>query len=363
MDFQLLGDALAGQLDGGEDVPLRAREQDRPPSAGGPAGHRERNADRGRSPAGALTDPGIGRERSAGRGERAMARQGRGQEVAALTVWASSREQEDDQDGRDGQAPVVGSAGIGSRGGRGRWRGGSGGVGGEEARSPVEIGAATGTQQAVGSDLGEAARQDMLKKPVQESVHGQRDAAGRAGPRVGMVKRDVTVSKPVDPLIGERHAIDVAREIERGVLAIPDLVDMDGPAPTPHAQVDRVEEGRERRHEPHPPCTAPATRPSPMKTTATTSKTAPNHPLVSRKSHYCWLLWSAGLDQMRALILRCSLLGACASRATLGRVRSTPHRMLECARRRGTRIRSSLRGRASGGTRKPRHHSRNADAA
>ena len=45
----------------------------------------------------------------------------------------------------------------------------------EEVSRPLEIGLTARAEQAVGADLGEAAREHVLEKSCKEGVHGKRD--------------------------------------------------------------------------------------------------------------------------------------------------------------------------------------------
>ncbi len=66
--------------------------------------------------------------------------------------------------------------------------------------------------------------------PVQEGVHRQGHAPRLPRLRVRIPKGDLPVGEAFNALIGDRHAIDVARAIERRVSPTPNLRDVDGPA-------------------------------------------------------------------------------------------------------------------------------------
>lgn len=56
--------------------------------------------------------------------------------------------------------------------------------------------------------------------------------------RVRVAEGDAAVLEAFETLVGECHAIDIAREIERGMLTAADRLDVDGPGALPH---DRIE--------------------------------------------------------------------------------------------------------------------------
>ena len=103
---------------------------------------------------------------------------------------------------------------------------------------PLEIGPAARTQESVGAYLGEAARQDVLEEPSDEGVHRQRFASGLTRARVGEAEGDAAEREALEAVVGEGHAVDVAREVARGVLAASDLLHMHGPGSLPDRGID-----------------------------------------------------------------------------------------------------------------------------
>jgi hypothetical protein len=90
--------------------------------------------------------------------------------------------------------------------------------------------AAGGTQQPVGSDLGEPLGEHVLKEACDEVGRGERHAAGVPTAGVGVAEGDS--SSPLaalDAVVGEGDPKDVAREVEGGVLAAADLLDVNVP--------------------------------------------------------------------------------------------------------------------------------------
>ncbi len=84
------------------------------------------------------------------------------------------------------------------------------GVASEELASVFEMVAAGRTEQAVGADLGEAARQDVLQEARDEVLHRKGQASGFVRARVSVTEGDVTVCEALERMVTERDAIDVA---------------------------------------------------------------------------------------------------------------------------------------------------------
>ena len=78
----------------------------------------------------------------------------------------------------------------------------------------------------------------MLQKSRQEAVDGESERARRVRPRVRVLKRDLASAEAFESLIRERDPIDIVREVERRVAAIPDVLNMDRPATLPHVGVE-----------------------------------------------------------------------------------------------------------------------------
>jgi hypothetical protein len=136
----------------------------------------------------------------------------------------------------------VGAVGVGygrtGAAGRGGGATGAGGCGGlarglgsrfEKLSGAFEIVAAGRAQKAVVADLGEAAREDVLEEPCDELLGRQRQAPGLAGAAVGVAEGDAAVFEALDTVVGQGDTIDVAREVEGGLFAGADLLDVDPP--------------------------------------------------------------------------------------------------------------------------------------
>ncbi len=87
----------------------------------------------------------------------------------------------------------------------------------EQVSGALEIRATGGPEEPVVADLGEAPREHVFEKAREERVHRERQPSGLVGARVGVAEGDATVREGFDPVMGEGHVIDVAREIARRV--------------------------------------------------------------------------------------------------------------------------------------------------
>lgn len=108
----------------------------------------------------------------------------------------------------------------------------------QEVSCAFEIAPAAWAQQAVGADFGEAAGEDVLEESCEEGVHRECDTARFTGAGVRVAEGDVVLLEAFDAVVGERDAVDVAREIEQGVLAGADLLHVDGPPLIPDGGID-----------------------------------------------------------------------------------------------------------------------------
>jgi hypothetical protein len=79
----------------------------------------------------------------------------------------------------------------------------------EQVASLLELLPAAGAEEAVGADLGEAAREDMLEKPCDEDIHGECQALALVSAGVSVAKGDLTLLESLEGVIGERHAIHI----------------------------------------------------------------------------------------------------------------------------------------------------------
>jgi hypothetical protein len=79
----------------------------------------------------------------------------------------------------------------------------------------LEVGLPAGAEEAVGTDLGEAAGEDVLNKAVEEGADGEGEAPRLVGAGVGVADGDAVVRQALEALVGEGDAIDVAGEVTR----------------------------------------------------------------------------------------------------------------------------------------------------
>ena len=56
--------------------------------------------------------------------------------------------------------------------------------------------------------------------------------------RVGVAEGDVPVLEALERMVGERDAIDIAREVAHGLLAAADLLDVNRPGALPHGGIE-----------------------------------------------------------------------------------------------------------------------------
>ena len=152
----------------------------------------------------------------------------------------------------DGRGAIIVAHGT-KRRGRSGGTGGTGGTGGasvwrcvkiQEVSGALEIRAARGTQEAIVPDLGEATGEDVLEESRDERVHREGETSGLVRARVGVAEGDPALVESVQAVVGERDAVDVAREIERGLLAAADRLEVDRPGFLPHARIDRAAQSR-----------------------------------------------------------------------------------------------------------------------
>ena len=113
----------------------------------------------------------------------------------------------------------------------------------EEFTGSLEIRPGSRAQEAVVADPGKAAGQDVLEEAGDEVVRRQRHAASVSGSGVGVAEGDAATGERFDALVGERDAVDVMREIERGVMSAADLLDVNGPRSVPDVGIDMLGEG------------------------------------------------------------------------------------------------------------------------
>jgi len=80
----------------------------------------------------------------------------------------------------------------------------------------------------------------VLEEAANEGVHRQRQAPGLPGARVGVAEGDMAMVEAFDAVVGEGDAVDVAGEIEGGVGAGADRLDVDRPAPLPYGGIAMI---------------------------------------------------------------------------------------------------------------------------
>ena len=103
----------------------------------------------------------------------------------------------------------------------------------------IKVRSAAWTQESVGTDLGEAAGQDVLQESSNEDIGRKRQAPGLVRPRVRVSEGDAAVLEGFQRVVAEGDAVDVARERADGVIAGPDLLDVHGPLAAPDRGIDR----------------------------------------------------------------------------------------------------------------------------
>ena len=116
------------------------------------------------------------------------------------------------------------------------WRG----VEREQVSRAFQRRAAGRTQESVGPDFGESAREYVFENARDECVHGERDAPTLVGARMRIAEGDAPVGEGFELVIGEGDVTDVPREIARRVLAAPDLLGVHGPGARPYGGIDRI---------------------------------------------------------------------------------------------------------------------------
>src|SRR5581483_9101643 len=106
----------------------------------------------------------------------------------------------------------------------------------------LEIRAPTRTQESVPADLCEGPWQHVREKAREKAVDGQGERACGMRPSVRILKCDAAVRKALQAAIREGDAIDIARQVQRRVLARPDRFHVHRPAPLPDASIRPYEQ-------------------------------------------------------------------------------------------------------------------------
>src|SRR4029077_18352448 len=96
--------------------------------------------------------------------------------------------------------------------------------------------------EAVAADLLKAFGKDVLKKAGDKGVNGKSEATGLVSAGTDVAKRDSAVIEGLDAVIGDRDAMDVAREVLGGVLAIASFLKVDIPGFAEDSRIDLVQE-------------------------------------------------------------------------------------------------------------------------
>jgi hypothetical protein len=108
----------------------------------------------------------------------------------------------------------------------------------EEVTRGVELRSAPGTQEPEVANLGKVTRQHMLEEALDERVDREREVPCLLRACVGVAEGDVVVVEPDEPRIGEGDVKDIAGQIPEGMVAMADLLEMDGPPPIPRGGGD-----------------------------------------------------------------------------------------------------------------------------
>ncbi len=114
----------------------------------------------------------------------------------------------------------------------------------EEVAGVVELRAAAGTQEPEVANFGKAARQHVLEEAPDDGVDREREAPRLLRARVGVAERDAIVVESLKPRVGEGDVKHIPRQITEGMIAAPDLLEMDGPPAVPDGGRDLVREAR-----------------------------------------------------------------------------------------------------------------------
>jgi len=105
-----------------------------------------------------------------------------------------------------------------------------------------ESGAAIWGEEAVVTDLDEAAGEDVLEEEGDEFLRWERPAPDRACAGVDVSEGDAVVLEALDAFVGEGDAVDVASQILGDGHAIASVLDLEGPATGEESPGDTVQE-------------------------------------------------------------------------------------------------------------------------
>lgn len=94
------------------------------------------------------------------------------------------------------------------------------------------------TKEAVAADLLKAFGKDVLEKAGDKGVNGKSEAAGLVSAGTDVAKGDAPMLEGLDAVIGDRDAMDVAREVLGGVLPIASFLEVDVPGFAEDCRID-----------------------------------------------------------------------------------------------------------------------------
>lgn len=97
-------------------------------------------------------------------------------------------------------------------------------------------------EEPVAADLLEALGEDMLEEARDEGVDGQGEVPGLVGAGADVAEGDLAVVEGFDAVVGERDAMDVAREVFGSVRAVASVLEVGDPALAEDRWIDLIEE-------------------------------------------------------------------------------------------------------------------------
>jgi len=98
----------------------------------------------------------------------------------------------------------------------------------------VELLGAVGTEQPVGTDFDEAARQDVKEESADELLSAQLDALELLAAVVPVSESHPALAEVFDPAVGDGNAKHVARQIVQDLLSLAGVLAMHDPVLLPH---------------------------------------------------------------------------------------------------------------------------------
>jgi hypothetical protein len=116
------------------------------------------------------------------------------------------------------------------------------GAEGEQLAGALATAGGGGAEEAVGADLREAHGQDVLAEAGEEGVNRQDEATGLTGARADVAEGDSFAVEGLEAVVGQGDAMDVARQVLGGVVAVAGMLEVDGPG---LAEDPRIEPGEQ----------------------------------------------------------------------------------------------------------------------